>query len=261
MQRLFTISLLCMLILAACDSGPDEPEIVVQNTPVPSLTPTPFSTPTPPANATIVTLTPSPTGVPLQFTSDGLDVYRPPINIDLPDGWLSGYDIIVNPDIDGELRAFPVAIYRGPITGGTGTIVLVWGFQSTTPNEVIAPSDATNVYRDGLRLWRFLLNSADCNIGTDLQRNFTLGAVTATGTFVSAVDCPPGPDGVQEPDVSGWFAGARVDNLPFVFFAFTDPETILGPARDEMQAILDTVEFRVIEFLTATPPPVATAAP
>lgn len=246
--------LACTVIFTACASGSDATQDAPADTPVPSLTPTAPATPTPVETASpTITFTPSPTGVPLQFESEGLEDYPPPINIDLPDDWLLGYDIIVNPDIDGELRAFPVAVYQGPVTGGTGSIYLIWGFQSTTTGDT-SPLDSTNIYRDGLRLWRFLLNGIDCNIGSDLQRDFTVGILNAAGTYVSAVDCPAGPDGVQEPDVSGWFAGVRVEGLPFIFFAFTDPQAILGPARDEMQAILDTVEFRVTEFLTTTPP-------
>ncbi len=255
MTRLFAFALIAVLILAACDPGDGDPEVVIPDTPVPSLTPTPFTTPTANVSPTPAeSATPTPTFVPLQFESEGVDEYRPPINIDLPDEWQSGFDIIVNPDIDGELRAFPVAVYQGPVTNGTGTIILIWGFQSTTPSEVIAPSDSVNIYRDGLRLWRFLLNGIECNVGSDLQRDYLIGGLPAAGTFVSAVDCPPGVGGVEDPDVSGWFAGMRVENLPFIFFAFSDPQAILGPARDEMQAILDTVEFRVAEFLTATPP-------
>lgn len=249
------------LLLAACDSG-TQATVPPADTLVPSLTPTPDVTRVPlPSWTPSASPPPSDTPVPLVLESEGLDAYPPPIDIDLPPGWASGFDIIVNPDIDGVLRAFPVAVYQGPVTDGTGTLVLLWGFQATTADPVFGTTDATSIYRDGLRLWRFLLNGIDCNIGTDLQYDFQVGGQQASGTFVSAVDCPPGPDDVPEPDVSGWFAGLNVDGLPFIFYAYTDPAAILGPARAEMQAILDTVSFRVAEALTATAPALtATAA-
>lgn len=159
----------------------------------------------------------------------------PPLTIALPEGWSSGYDALVLQDIDG-IRPIPFAVYTGPVTGGTGTIVLLWGF----PNLIKASSALIepDIWTDSTRLLRLAVVGEGCNVGTDLRRSYSVGGIQAIGTQFAAVACP------DLPDTRGWFAGLRQFNLNFVFYAFTEPIAAMdGSAPDEMQAILDTVQF------------------
>jgi protein-disulfide isomerase len=176
------------------------------------------------------------------------DHVAPPLSIQLPADWKYGYDALVLKDIDG-IRPIPFAIYQGPVTGGTGTIVLLWGF----PNLVVgAPSGGLaqpDVWTDGTRLLRLAVFEEGCNVGTDLRRNYSIGGLQAIGTQFAAVGCP------QLNDTRGWFAGLRQFNVNFVFYAYTDPIAAMDAAQPQLQAILDTVQFIMPEFT-----PEATAA-
>jgi len=174
---------------------------------------------------------------------------QPPVALDLPAGWQTGYATLLLEDLDGP-RGVPVAVYSGPVTGGTGTIVLLWGF----PNIVSPDSDGeplqTDLYLDGLRLLRMAVVEADCNVGTDLRRDDIVGGLAAVGASFAAVDCP------ELPDTRGWFAGLRQNGLNFVFYNYTDPiEAMDGPAEAELRAILDSVAFLPVPQATATPGP------
>ncbi|MEO8395709.1 MAG: hypothetical protein ABI700_22130, partial [Chloroflexota bacterium] len=64
------------------------------------------------------------------------------------------------------------------------------------------------------------------------------GGLQAIGTQFAAVKCP------QLPDTRGWFAGLRQFEINFVFYVYTDPIAAMdGSAPNELQAILDTVQF------------------
>ncbi len=161
----------------------------------------------------------------------------PPIEITLPDGWAFAYDALVLQDIDA-LRPVPFALYQGPVTGGTGTIVLLWGF----PNLVIANPFAgggiqPDVWADGTRLLRLAIVEQGCNVGTDLRRIYRVGTVEAVGTQFAAVDCP------ELADTRGWFAGVRQFNANYIFYAFAEPIGAMNTAEAELQAILNTVVF------------------
>ena len=174
---------------------------------------------------------------------------EPPITLDLPDGWGSGTATMLIQDFDGP-RGLPVAVYSGPVTDGTGTIVLLWGFPNVVSPD---PGDGplqTDLHLDGLRLLRTAVLEAGCNIGTDLRRDDVIGGLAAAGTTFAAVDCP------ELPDTRGWFAGLRQNGLNFVFYAFTEPIAAMdGPAEAELRAILNSVQFLAELPATATPEP------
>ncbi len=190
------------------------------------------------ANNTLATqtaATPEATADVDRYTYDPLshDHIQPPLTIDLPAGWSYAYDALVLQDIDG-IRPIPFALYTGPVTGGTGTIVLLWGF----PNLVSAVALEPDVWTDATRLLRLAIFEEGCNIGTDLRRNYSVGGLQATGTQFAAVSCP------TLPDARGWFAGLRQFDVNFVFYVYTDPIGAMdGTAPDQLQAILDTVQF------------------
>lgn len=168
------------------------------------------------------------------------DRIEPPVTLTLPNGWVWGYETLLLQDIDG-VRTIPFAIYQGPVTGGTGTIVLLWGFPNLVniENPLLATNIEPDLWTDGLRLLRLAVIEDGCNIGTDLRRQYSIGGLTAVGTQFSAVDCP------ALPNTRGWFAGLQQNNLNFVFYVYTEPITAMsGAAADELQAILDTTTFR-----------------
>lgn len=226
-------------------------------------TPVPTSTSTPPPMATLdpaAQLTATATPV-LISPLLGLPI-QPPLTIELPDDWRYAYNAFIYADLDGRIETVPFAYYEGPVTDGTGTIVLLWGFDSVV--NPFAAQQATNPWLDGLRLLRLVIMDHSCNIGTAPQREYSVGGLDATGTQFSAVDCPEGI-----PDTRGWFAALNVDEVNFAFYMYIDPLPPAGtPAEFDLQAILDTVEFDVGSlrvgpeelaatreaFLTALPP-------
>ncbi|MCC6614683.1 MAG: thioredoxin domain-containing protein [Anaerolineae bacterium] len=170
----------------------------------------------------------------------------PPLEMTLPDGWRVRHDTLLLGDVDA-MRSVPFSYYTGPVTGGTGSIVLLWGF----PNLVAGnPFDTSglqvDLFTDGLRLLRLAVIEQGCNIGTDLRREYSIGGLTAVGTQFSAVTCP------STTDTRGWFAGLQQNGINFIFYAFTDPIEAIDGARPELQAILDSVRF-------AFPTPAATS--
>ena len=258
---------LFLLILAACAQA--APSATPLPTLVPSLTASPTADiaqavegtltalapigPTP----TDITLTPTPgsevtaetTETPIVVTLPALagEKIPPPLDITLPDNWqVTGYDVQVLQDVDTNIRGFPFAVYSGPVTGGTGTIVLYWGF----PNLNLvngASSLAPDVWSDGLRLLNLAVVEQGCTVGTDLKRTYRVGLLSAVGTQFSAVDCP------ELPDTRGWFAGVQEKGLNFVFYAYVEGAEVMDnndltafhAASDQLQAILDTVRFHV----------------
>lgn len=176
------------------------------------------------------------------------DQIAPPFEIDLPEGWLFGYDALVLQDLDA-VRVIPLAVYAGPVTGGDGVIVLLWGFPNVVSlgaaveGGVVQNSVTPNLFSDGLRLLRLAVVESTCNIGTDLRRDYSIGGLSAIGTQFAAVGCPSGL-----PDTRGWFAGLQQFNLNFVFYAYADPITVMdGTGAAELQAILDSIRFAMPE--------------
>jgi hypothetical protein len=290
--------------LAACGAAPAPTQ-----TPAPSFTPvaTLVDSPTPDSQALIATLTalaptatppatwtPSAgitltaTETPVVITIEPLTGQRiePPIDITLPAGWETvGYDVMILEDMR-ELRPVPLAVWRGPVTGGMGTLVLLWGFPNfinTLPpdgspapmmldpssGELVFPPGATPVFdlwSDGLRLLRAAVLEEGCNISTDLRRPYTVGGREGTGTIFSAVDCP---DPVTSPPTRGYFAGVREKDLNFIFYAYFEGAAVMDNqnleayyrASEETQAIIAGVRFRVPDTVTATPSAAGGAAP
>jgi len=179
-----------------------------------------------------------------------------PIDITLPDGWeVALNDTLLIQDIDA-LRTVPFTLYKGPVTGGTGSIAMLWGFPSLlAANPLIAETEQTvpeNLLTDGLRMLRLAIVEPGCNVGTDVERTYSLGdGIEGPGTAWSAVNCP------ELPDTRGWFVGTRQQNLNFLFFVYIDPIDPAGPtaeeqvAQEQLQAILDTVRFRDLAELAA----------
>jgi hypothetical protein len=190
--------------------------------------------------ATQIAATPEATSDVDTYTYNPLtnDHIAPPLTMTLPQGWSYAYDAIVLQDIDG-IRPIPFALYKGPVTGGTGTIVLLWGFPNLVKFSGAPPADVQpDVWTDGTRLLRLAIVETGCNVGTDLRRNYSVGGLQAIGTQFAAVNCP------QLPDTRGWFAALRQFEVNFIFYVYTDPIAAMdGSAPNELQAILDTAQF------------------
>jgi len=237
---------LTLLIVTACTAqeAVTNPTATITPSPVPTLQPSPLPTLQP-----SITPEPPPTATPIQINPLIGEPQAPPIEIQLPDDWQFGYDTLLIDDM-GDLRPVPFALYTGPVSGGQGFIVLLWGFPSITSG--IPTGDdfgVANVALDGSRLLRQAIVENGCNVGTDFERDYAynVGELAASGTQFAAVDCP---DGL--PDTRGWFAGVQQEGMNFVFYMYTEPITAMdGSAPDEMQAILDTVTFDVAAFLEA----------
>ncbi|MDZ4769283.1 MAG: hypothetical protein SGJ24_09155, partial [Chloroflexota bacterium] len=177
----------------------------------------------------------------------------PPITLTLPDGWQTGLDVLVLQDIDA-IRNIPFAVYTGAVSGGTGTIVLLWGFPNLLPASAVTLSgeirpEMLDLYLDGTRLLRVAVVEQGCNIGTDIRRSYSIGGLEAIGTGFAAVDCP------QLTDTRGWFAGLRQYELNFVFYAFVEPIAAFDAAQADLQAILDTAQFALPPTPAPTPAP------
>lgn len=230
MFRLLFLLLIGVLLAGCAEAAPTA-------TPSPVPTSTATFTPTPRPTGT-PTITPLPTVV-VQVTQLSGQGTAPPLTIDLPPGWGFHHDVLTIPDVDA-LRPIQVSIYQGPITGGTGTIVLLWGFPNILgANPFTTPNPEPNLWSDGLRLFRLTLVDRGCVPGTDLQRDFTIGDLPATGTLFAIVDCP------ESPDTRGWFAGLQRAGINFVFYTYAEPITAMDDGAEELQAILDTVRFTI----------------
>ncbi|MBZ0280842.1 MAG: hypothetical protein K8L97_08875 [Anaerolineae bacterium] len=252
-----------VLFLAACSSAP-----AATSTPtlLPSLTPSVTPDVQAAVEATLTVL--APTTVAMQLTAESTaedtpeatpvvvevdpvlgQAVDPPLDITLPEGWaLQANDTLVLSDLSSteELRGIPFVAWNGPVTGGTGTIVLLWGFPSLVPLDdtnaaaaMIGTPPPADLFADGLRLLRLAVIDPSCNIGTDLRRTYRIGTLSAVGTQFAAVECP------DLPDTRGWFAGVQANNLSFIFYVYTDPIEAMDTGRDGLQGILDTVQFRV----------------
>ncbi len=193
------------------------------------------------------TLTPAPTVVTVDLQTLAGEQIPPPIDIDLPPDWEFAYDTYLMRDIDG-VRTVPFAIYRGPVEGGTGSIVLMWGFPNITRSNPLeaefgltTSTPEPNLWTDGLRLLRLAVLDQTCNIGTDAQRTYSIGDAIGEGTSFAAVDCG------DAPDTRGWFVGTQQFQLNFAFFMYTHPIEAMDSARPQIQAVLDTVRFRPLQ--------------
>ena len=222
--------------------------------PTPTLTPVPTSTSTPiPPTATDTptpteTLTPTITATPEIHDEDLVgEGIAPPLDIDLPEDWAEPrYLAVALPDVDSALRLVYVTAYEGPVTGGKGRIVVLWGFPNIFTGSLATlpgtPTPAPDLYVDGLRLFRTAMVETGCNAGTDVQRDFPIGDRSGSGTYFAIVDCP------KSADTRGWFAGLQEQGLNFVFFIYVEPIEAINGASGDLQAILDSVRFHVEDF-------------
>jgi len=279
----FAVIFVMLLSLAACASGGlSERDLTATglmsfngtvavylaqtNTAAANFVPTAVATSTPTA---IVTLGPSiepPTLTPTLFvpTDDRIPVtlnpsvltdLEAPLRIDVPDGWAYASDALMLPGAEG-MSVVPFSLYQGAVTGGQGTIVILWAFENVVP---ISPSGGgstmgINLFADGLRLLLFTVIEPECNFSYDETQTFTVGSLNGQGAYFVADDCPGGL-----PSMRGWFSAMSVNRLNFAFYAYTEPRDALdGPALQELQAILDTVEIDLSLLPTPAPtqPPV-----
>lgn len=173
----------------------------------------------------------------------------PPIEITLPDDWLFGNGTIGIRDLLGY-QLIPYTVYTGPVTGGDGYIILLWGFETmgNAGNPLVAGDEYFGPYLDALRLLRLAVLEPECVIGTEPERDFEVGGIVATGANFAVERCP------ETADARGWFLGTFRDGLNFAFYMYVEPiDALPGPAAFEMQSILDTVSFNVPEFLESLP--------
>ncbi|MGB7341582.1 MAG: hypothetical protein WBC91_21985 [Phototrophicaceae bacterium] len=192
---------------------------------------------------------PTPTQAPLELDPLlGISI-TPPLDITLPEGWQLALrdtytyrDLVL--DADGGLETLPIDVYVGPVTNGTGWIVMLWGYDTILPimeNITEAEYHERVAWLSGLRMLQSVVFDYRCTFGTAPQRDYTIGDLPAIGTTFSAIDCP-----FEQPDTRGWFAGMNIDNLNFSFFVYADPIQPAGSIVEfELQAIIDTIVFNV----------------
>ncbi len=240
----YSLLITLFFLIAACTPAA-EPTATPPATETPTLVPTITSSPVPtvqeiPTDTPSPSLEPSITPIPITIAPLLGEEIPPPMDIELPEDWMYAHNTLVISDIDA-LRSVPFALYTGPVTGGTGFIIMLWGFPNIASGNPLMPGGGeADLLVDGLRLLHFAIIEPGCNPGTDLRREYSIGGLPAVGTLFAAVDC------AEEPDTKGWFAGLQESNLNFVFYVYAYPiEAMDGPAPGEMQSILDTVRFRV----------------
>lgn len=265
-MRVSTSILLLALLAAACTPSPEPIATPVVQVPTltPTLvvidTPTAFVRPTLPPTFTPIGAPEAEATEPPTLIVDPLMGFsaQPPLDITLPDGWDVYYRTWGFNDA-GRLTALPFAFYEGPVTGGSGKLVLLYAFANAASSNPLRPDFAQpNLYIDGLRLLRSVVFiCADLSVAAQYD-NWYIGDVPATGSTFDAANC-----GVDVPDTQGWFIGTQVGGLNFMFYAYTDPGSALdGPARAELEAIINSVVFRPEDFRAeATPEVTAEAAP
>lgn len=251
---------LILSVLAACSPAA---ESTSEPTATATLLPTATDLPAlQPSETPEPEISPTPTATLIPITAEPLlgELTEPPLDITLPADWSRVVaDRMLVQDVDNTLRWVPVTVYNGPVSGGQGYIVLLWGFPNLIATSDSNPNPDLNqvMWTEGLRMFRRALVEDGCNPGTDLQTNFTVGGRTASGTSFSIVDCP------ETPNARGWFAGVYEGGGNFIFYNYIEPtadinapETItaMNEGAKEIQAILDSVQFHVLEQIT----PVAT---
>ncbi len=192
----------------------------------------------------------------------------PPLDIKLPPNWQYGFQSL--PIRDWLVQAsMNVAVYKGPVQGGTGTIIVLWGFPSLgppptasgaqLPGTVAAGTLSPDMRRqmlwaDGLRLLQGTVVDITCNVGNHSRGEFMVGGQPAYGEYFAAVQCQ------GEPDATGWFAGLNQYGGNFIFYVMIEPPEAYNNGRAEMQKILDTVVFRKPGETPVGPPPTNTPA-
>jgi len=189
--------------------------------------------------------------------SEGQEI-DPPISIELPEGWVSRNSAVAVQDVMG-LRVLPFTLYAGRVQGGVAFIILLWGFDNLAAAPPLSEDRVMlSPFMDGMRLLRLALLEPECNVGSDVEREYPIGDRLGLGTSFAAVDCP------NTVDTRGWFVSLNVDSINFAFYIYTEPIEAMDGAEEELQAILDTVQFDVPGFIERaraeqTPEPDTTA--
>lgn len=273
MTRMMLFAVLCCAALLSVACAPAQPTpAVIEASATLALTAVPTSTDTPQPQPTVTqTPTPAPTLDPnLTLTPPAATVepvfgtnLEAPLNITLPDGWVTITTNAALPLPEGDtFSILPFAAYRGPVSGGTGYITLLWGFQNVVSGIPIQGTPMpVDLWADGLRLLLFALLEPDCNVGRDPKQDYRVGDYAAVGGAFWAVDC--GDSSVDDeiapsPDIQGWFAGFKEGGFNFMFYAYVEPRESIVTAQAELQAILDSVTMdfsKLEESLAATPTP------
>lgn len=241
MLKRYWITLMVVSFLVSACGGTEPPtaDVLPSLTPEPTLVPTLQPSPLPTLQPSITPepeVTPTETAVVVDAMLE--EEVPPPLTLNLPAGWQSGSGVRLFNDI-GDLRVVPFGLYTGPLTGGQGFIVVLWDFpNATSGNPFLADGTEPDLYVDGLRLLRLLILETECVIGTDLKMEYSIGGRIASGTQFSTTDCP------EIQNTRGWFAGLFEQNVPFMFYAYTEPLSAMdGAAQQELQQILDSVQF------------------
>jgi hypothetical protein len=224
----------------------------------------------PSSTSALIALTPNMALTPLPSQGAILAGVPPPLTIQLPKDWRSYYQIVPTraPLIQANMN---MAVYRGPVKGGTGVIVLLWGFPSLGPPPTLQglQSPLTQIpgtpgqdlrqqmlWADGNRLLQGTIVDITCNVGSSGQRvDFSIGGQPAVGQYFSSSQCQ------GEPDTIGWFAGVHRFGGNFLFYMFVEPVEAYNVGRADLQVVLDTVVFQD-PHLTPTfagPPPTNTS--
>jgi hypothetical protein len=231
----------------------------ISPTAIPTLDPA--ASPTSPllALTPVVGLTPLPTIPPV------IPIAAPPLLIQPPRDWRFGY--FETPSGDLTVRGnVSVAVYTGPIRGGTATIVILWNYPSIQPPTSLGqPNQPTRtplpnplgldamqlqLHRDGLRLLKGTVLDITCNIGNyGLRTDLTVGKLPAIGENFAASQCQ------SDTDVIGWFAGLRQHGKDYLFYVYVEPLAAFNDLAWDVQGILDTVQFVAPEQQTLTPQP------
>lgn len=160
-----------------------------------------------------------------------------PMTLDLPEDWVWGNGTALIEDVLG-FKILPFTIFTGPVTGGEGFIVLIWGYESIGSFNSETGESNLSPYNDALRLLHFALIGPDCVPGVDVERDYEIGGMTVRGSNFAAYRCE------ETVDTRGWFVGLSIENVNMGIYAYTEPiEAMDGKAPQELQAILDTAEF------------------
>lgn len=177
--------------------------------------------------------------IPVTLNPSVITDVEAPIRIDVPEGWKFASDALLIPGAEG-MSVVPFSLYQGEVTGGKGTVIVLWAFENVVPASPVGGAlSQLNLYADGLRLLLFTVIESECQFGYNEEQVFSVGGMDGVGTYFIADECPD-----DLPSIQGWFSALRVNRLNFAFYAYTEPqEAILGAAREELQAILDSVEF------------------
>jgi hypothetical protein len=234
--------------------------------PIPASTSTPIAPAQPTSTSALLAMTPVVGLTPLPTNPIILPGNPPPLDIKLPPNWKYGYQVL--PIRDRLVQAaMNVAIYRGPVQGGIGTIILLWGFPSLGPPPTISAAQVLGtpvsgtlspdlqrqmLWADGLRLLQGTVVDITCNVGNHSRSEFQIGGQTAIGEYFAAVQCQ------GEPDATGWFAALNQFGGNFIFYVTIEPPEAYNNGRSEVQKILDTVVFRRPGETPVGPPPTNT---